>query len=61
MEWHKNPEDMFKPFFEYGSEEQVRKYMYMGHDDEKTYYKHINTRNYFKVYHDGRTEGIIED
>jgi hypothetical protein len=60
FKWHEDPEEMFKPFFHHGTEEQVRNYMYMGHDDEKTYYKHSFYREYFNVYHNGKTEGEIK-
>ena len=51
-EWSNDPED---------TEETLSQYMYMFHDDEKTYYKHFGNREYFNVCNDGTIEGEIED
>ena len=42
-------------------EEILAQYHWMGHDHEKTYYKHYGDRSYFYIYHDGKTEGKLVD
>ena len=42
-------------------QETLGQYMWMAKDEEKNYYKHFGDRSYFNVYHDGRTEGKLQD
>ena len=57
-----HPYKAFQPLLDYtrrftlGEEETNRavgEYMYMGHDEVKYYYKHINTREYIYIDHEG--------
>ena len=70
MLFHKSTKKAFKPLQDFLSEwsndpedtqETLSQYMYMFHDEEKTYYKHFGNREYFNVCNDGRTEGEIQD
>jgi hypothetical protein len=70
MKFHDDKEKMFKPLQEFLADwsnepedvdETLGQYMYMFHDDEKTYYKHFGNRKYFNINNDGTTEGEIED
>ena len=67
MKFHDDLNKAFKPILDHversGEEvdKTVGKYMYMFHDDEKTHYKHFGTREYFNIYHDGETEGTLEN
>jgi hypothetical protein len=69
MKFYEDIDQMFKPLIDYVEENfqgdilenLVGQYMYMGHDDEKTFYKHFGNREYFNIKHDGSTEGKIQD
>lgn len=64
--WHDDLHKAFGPLLDHvrqseQNEDKVNNlvggYMYMGHDDDKTYYKNICDRSYFNIYHNGTTEG----
>ncbi|MFJ8268550.1 hypothetical protein [Peribacillus asahii] len=68
--FHEDREAAFDPLVEFLSDtfnneldfdKTIEQYMYMCHDEEKTYYKHFGNREYFNIYHDGSTEGELED
>ncbi|MFC8561427.1 hypothetical protein [Peribacillus frigoritolerans] len=70
FEIHKSKKKAFKPLQEFLADwsnekedinETLDQYMYMYHDEERTYYKHFGTREYFNIFNDGTTEGEIED
>lgn len=68
MKFHDDINKAFKPLFDYLCDESeedkegtVYQYMYMFHDNEKTYYKHFGSREYFKISHNGEAEGKLED
>ncbi|KWW17953.1 hypothetical protein AS888_20800 [Peribacillus simplex] len=67
---HRSKKKAFKPLQEFLSDwsndkedidQTLSQYMYMCHDEEKTYYKHFGNRKYFNICYDGTTEGEIED
>lgn len=70
MQWHQDINEAFKPLLEHvrqffpTNEDEVNKivgsYMYMGHDHEKSYYKHHMTRDYINIFQDGTVKGSIE-
>ena len=69
MKFHDDKDEAFKPLKDFLSthcdEERTTntldQYMYMCHDEDKTYYKHFGDRSYFNIYHDGKVEGKLHD
>lgn len=67
IDFHDDIDIAFKPLVDYladweeeEAEQTLSQYMYMCHDEEKTYYKNRYSRNYFNIFDDGTTEGEIE-
>lgn len=68
---NKDSKSLFQPLVDYlehnVSEDKedvygtLNQYMWMMEDEEKTYYKHFGDRSYFKIGHDGKTEGTLQD
>ena len=69
IQFHDDMDIAFKPLKDFLSshcDEQTTlntldQYMYMMHDEEKTYNKHFGDRSYFNVFNDGETEGGLQD
>ena len=69
IQFHDDKESAFRPLIDYlvkheweeDIEETLGQYMYMFHDEEKTYYKHFGDRSYFNIFRDGKTEGKLQD
>lgn len=65
IQFHDDIDTAFKPLKDFLSgfcdepEKVMTQYMYMMHDEDKTYYKHFGDRTYFNIYHDGKTEGKL--
>lgn len=70
MKFHEDMDVAFKPLLDFASQfnkddleinKTVGQYMYMFHDDEKTYYKHFGNREYLNIHRNGTIEGKLED
>lgn len=74
MKFHDDMNQAFKPLIDHLKNEYLEhnittkdfsdtlsQYMYMGHDDDKTYYKHKWSRDYFNISHDEEIEGELEN
>lgn len=70
FKFHDDNQKAFQPLLDHlkqniESEDDVNatmyQYMYMGHDEEKTYYKHFANRQYFNIGHDGSVSGQLEE
>ncbi|KAB2334248.1 hypothetical protein [Bacillus mesophilum] len=69
MKFHDDINEAFKPLKDFVSEfmedkeanETISQYMYMFHDEEETHYKHFGSREYFRINHEGKARGKLEN